>query len=195
VTEAAGANGRLNRDTAIPHPQNVAATFDSVATAEGSSDLGPDLGWGLLIATRAYGRLAEQAVADLPGGPRGYLVLMTAARGRPRSQLALARELGLDKTVMTHLLDELEQAGLTQRQPDPSDRRVRQILITGAGKKQLLSSHQRMTNTEHAFLAALSVAEAVAFRAFVERVARASQSSAAGPCSNEPCVGESSLPC
>ena len=71
------------------------------------SALDSDLGWALGAVFRAYVKSAEAAVADLPGGPRGYQVLAAAARDLPRSQLALAQQLGVDRTVMTYLLDDL----------------------------------------------------------------------------------------
>src|ERR1700754_1167367 len=73
---------------------------------------------------RSYLRAAEEALGGVPGAPRGYQVLSTAGRGEPRSQLALAQHLGVDRTVMTYLLDDLEGAGLVERRPDPSDRRA-----------------------------------------------------------------------
>ena len=71
-----------------------------------------DLGWALLAVLRTYRQLSEARLTDLPGGPRGYHVLATAALGDPPSQLAMARKLGVDRTVMTYLLDDLEAAGL-----------------------------------------------------------------------------------
>jgi DNA-binding MarR family transcriptional regulator len=146
------------------------------AVAADVGHTGPDLGWGLVTAARAFKGLAATAVdASLPGGARGYQVLQTAARGRPPSQLALARELGIDKTVMTYLLDELEEAGLIERRPDPNDRRARHIHLTDLGQRALLTSRKSISAAEDELLSALSVKEAEKFRDFVERIARASQ--------------------
>src|ERR1700728_3173079 len=86
--------------------------------------LDDDLGWALGVLFRAYSKAANSAFADVPGGPRGYQVLTAVARSDPRSQLELANHLGLDRTVMTYLLDDLERAGLIERRPDPADRRA-----------------------------------------------------------------------
>jgi len=145
------------------------------AVADGVGHAGPDLGWGLVTAARAFKGMAANAVAELPGAARGYQVLQTAARGRPPSQLALARELGIDKTVMTYLLDELEEAGLIERRPDPNDRRARHIHLTDLGQRALLASRQSISAAEDEFLETLATKEAEKFRDFVERVARASQ--------------------
>src|ERR1700735_1713517 len=101
--------------------------------------LADDLGWGLGTVFRAYVPAAHEAVADLPGGPRGYQVLSAAAQGAVGSQLALAQHLGVDRTVMTYLLDDLESANLIERRPDPADRRARRIVATDKGN-ELLSS-------------------------------------------------------
>jgi hypothetical protein len=73
--------------------------------------LAGDLGWGLGVVLRAYAKAARAAVADLPGGPRGYQILSAAAQGAVSSQLALAQHLGVDRTVMTYLLDDLDAPG------------------------------------------------------------------------------------
>ena len=36
-------------------------------------------------------------------------------------QARIAERLGLDRTVMTHLIDDLEEAGLVERRPDRAD--------------------------------------------------------------------------
>jgi DNA-binding MarR family transcriptional regulator len=67
-------------------------------------------------------------------------VLSAAAHGTVGSQLALALHLGVDRTVMTYLLDDLEAAGLIERRPDPADRRARQVVATRQGTKLLAAS-------------------------------------------------------
>src|SRR5262249_494845 len=83
-----------------------------------------DLGWALGVVFRRYAKAATAALDDVPGGPRGYQVLATTNSEGPKRQLDLAAQLGVDRTVMTYLLDDLEKAGLVQRRPDPADRRA-----------------------------------------------------------------------
>src|ERR1039458_1283363 len=97
--------------------------------------LSDDLGWALGVVFRGYLRASQDALSDLPGGPRGFQVLAAAARDQHGSQLALAHRLGVDRTVMTYLLDDLEAAGLIERRPDPADRRARRILATARGRE------------------------------------------------------------
>ena len=115
-------------------------------------------------------------MADLPGGLRGYLVLAAVAQGQPRSQLALAQQLAVDKTAMTYLLDELETAGLVTRRPDPADRRARQVAVTAKGSTVLEDFGRRLVEAEAKVLAPLSAAERKTLRELLGRVANSAQS-------------------
>jgi DNA-binding MarR family transcriptional regulator len=65
---------------------------------------------------------------------RTHSVLNAAMNGE-FSQIELARVVGLDKTTMVVTLDELEAAGLAERQQSKIDRRARVIAVTPKGKK------------------------------------------------------------
>ena len=135
-----------------------------------------DLGWALGVVFRAYAKAANVAFSELPGGPRGYQVLATAARGQPGSQLALARHLGVDRTVMTYLLDDLEKAGLIERRPDPQDRRARQVVATPSGHQRLDQLDRRLQAAELHVLGGLdSEADRRAFRALLFQLAAQAQ--------------------
>ena len=130
-----------------------------------------DLGWALGTVMRAHLRASREAMGALPGGPRGHQVLTAAARGEPSSQLALAQKLGVDRTVMTYLLDELEGAGLVTRRPDPSDRRARRVGITDAGRARLCELERRLRDAEENLLDPLDPAERSALRGLLHRLA------------------------
>jgi DNA-binding MarR family transcriptional regulator len=149
-----------------------AGSRDDAADPSGCEDaLADDLGWGLGMIFRAYVKAAHAAVADLPGGPRGYQVLSAAAQGTVASQLALAQHLGVDRTVMTYLLDALEAAGLIERRPDPADRRARRIVATEQGNQLLSSLNERLRAAEASLLAPLGSERRDAFRAEVRMLA------------------------
>ena len=135
-----------------------------------------DLGWAITTTGRAFQRWAGASVANLPGGQRAYLVLVTAATGHPRTQLALAGQLGIDKTAMTYLIDGLERAGLVERRLDPADRRARQVLVTAAGHTALAAAAARLAGIEGKLLAPLGPDEARQFRELLGRVAAATKS-------------------
>ncbi len=131
-----------------------------------------ELGWSLHRVATAFRQAAGGTVADLPGGARGYQVLVAAEAGPPSSQLALAQRLGIDRTAMTYLVDELETAGLVTRQPHPADRRVRHVAVTPVGRTALSSARRALHAAEDELLGALRPAEAAQLRALLVRVAR-----------------------
>ena len=150
----------------------IAGQPDEVGEVLGCEDaLVDDLGWGLGTIFRAYVKAAHAAVADLPGGPRGYQVLSAAAQGSVSSQLALAQHLGVDRTVMTYLLDDLEAADLIERRPDPADRRARQILATQKGDQLLTSLNDLLRAAEAHLLTPLDTDQRDSFRAQVRLLA------------------------
>jgi DNA-binding MarR family transcriptional regulator len=100
------------------------------------------VGEALARLTHAYAVRAKAVVADVPGGARGLHVLNVVAAGTASSQAALADHLGISRTTMTYLVDDLEGAGLVQRRPDPQDRRNRQVVATDRGR-QLLNQLNR----------------------------------------------------
>jgi DNA-binding MarR family transcriptional regulator len=131
-----------------------------------------DLGWALGAVFRSYVRVANTAMDELAGGPRGYQVLSAAAHDAQRSQLALAHHLGVDRTVMTYLIDALVAAGLVERQPDPADRRARRIVATRAGRAELRKLERRLRAAEDVVLAPLEPADREVLRGLLCRLAQ-----------------------
>ena len=139
--------------------------------AEVLPDLGHDFGWALRAVSLAFQTEAIAAVSHLPSGPRGYLVLLAASEGSGQSQLAIARRLGVDKTVMTYLVDALVDAGLILREADPTDRRVRQLVLTSTGRATLDTARAEIAAVETRLLSALSADDAERFRTLLAAVA------------------------
>jgi DNA-binding MarR family transcriptional regulator len=141
--------------------------------ADPCSGVGDDFGWSLGVVFKAVLKAANEAASDVPGGQRGYHVLIAAADGKSGTQLALAQQLGVDKTVMTYLLDDLERAGLIERQPDPADRRARRVVITDAGHELRLTLQRRMREVTDQVLCGIEPAERIAVRSALHRAAGA----------------------
>jgi DNA-binding MarR family transcriptional regulator len=77
----------------------------------------------------------------------------------------LAQRLGIDRTVMTYLLDDLEGADLIERRPDPADRRARRIVATHHGAELLTELDGRLRAVEAYVLAPLDQEARESFRA------------------------------
>ncbi|MFG3146485.1 MarR family winged helix-turn-helix transcriptional regulator [Streptomyces sp. M41(2017)] len=151
------------------------------STADEDITLDTDLGWAIRMVSSAFRRVAGESVAGLPGGPRGYLVLVALAAGEPPTQLALAQQVSLDRTVMTYLLDDLEAGELIERRPDPRDRRARQVVITDKGRDELARARRGLATAEGRLLADLDESDTAALRTLLTRVAHTAQSAALGP--------------
>jgi MarR family transcriptional regulator for hemolysin len=89
----------------------------------------------LLLATtsKAVGRAFNDSLAAEGGSIPIWLILNAIKGERRRSQLELARAVGIEGPTMTRHLDGLERAGLVERQRDPVDRRAVQVQLTRAG--------------------------------------------------------------
>ncbi|HEY8482030.1 MAG TPA: MarR family transcriptional regulator [Spirillospora sp.] len=138
----------------------------------GALRLEDEFGYAIGAIFRAHVKAVEAAVGDVPGGSRGYLVLAAAVQGEAGSQRALAERLGVDRTVMTYLLDDLERAGLVERRPDPSDRRNRHVVATEHGAKLLDELRVRVGLVEERMLDVLPEESRESFRAMLAAVAR-----------------------
>ncbi|MFD6800581.1 MarR family winged helix-turn-helix transcriptional regulator [Streptomyces cyaneofuscatus] len=161
----------------------MSASKSEKKPSDGSADLAldTDLGWAIRMVSTAFRRVATESVAELPGGARGYLVLVALAGGEPPTQLALAREVSLDRTVTTYLLDDLEAHELVTRRPDPRDRRARQVLITDTGRSRLDQVRQSLAAAEARLLTDLDAQDSAQLRTLLSRVAQTAQREAVTP--------------
>jgi DNA-binding MarR family transcriptional regulator len=86
-------------------------------------------------------------------------------------QGALADRLGVDRTVMTYLVDDLEKAGLVERRADPLDRRSRRLVATPLGQQRWAETERRLEEVEEQVLAPLVDSERETFRNLLQRLA------------------------
>src|ERR1041385_5469618 len=100
--------------------------------------------------------------------PRGHCVLYHALQGE-YTQSQLAALCCLDKTTMVFTMDELERAGLAERQLVSSDRRARIIRVTDAGR-ELVASAQSVVSELYADV--LGSLPASSRQAFVDALGR-----------------------
>ena len=137
------------------------------------SDADRDLGE---LFSRVTRRLvaAEQPILERHGLEMWPYVVLVALGRRPAStQLELARQIGYDKTRLITLLDELVEAGLVERRPDPSDRRARNVSLTTAGSERLAAARAEIRTMEESFLAGLGPASRRELRTILEGLAGA----------------------
>src|SRR4051794_32809627 len=100
-----------------------------MATVERTPDL------AFLFSTAAHSLHTELTarLEHIGLSPRDQCVLIKALEGE-QTQIRLAERCQLDKTTMVVTVDRLEQRGLVERRPSPTDRRARIIVVTEAGR-------------------------------------------------------------
>ncbi len=87
----------------------------------------------------------------------GLLNVIGAREGAIQQELGAA--MGIDRSTMVSLIDQLESAGLARRRPSARDRRAREIAITPKGRRVLERSRRMIAETEDEVLAGLTGAE------------------------------------
>jgi DNA-binding MarR family transcriptional regulator len=128
-----------------------------------AEDERPDLAAMLHPLVRELIAVELPILADHGVSMWGYSVL-TALDGTPvRTQAALAEAIGADKTRIIATLDELQDAGLITRTPDPDDRRVRLLSITPKGSRIRRAVRSDIRTRENQLLSALPAADRRAF--------------------------------
>lgn len=131
------------------------------------------LGYLLKHAQLNFSQSGARALESLNITGRQLAVLVVLDVAEPLSQLDAAKELGVDRTTMVALIDELEDKGLVERRRSPDDRRKNIVELTARGKQTLAEGERRHQETEKAFLAGagLTPLEADLFVRILKRLA------------------------
>ena len=87
----------------------------------------------------------------------GLLNVIGAREGAIQQELGSA--MGIDRSTMVSLVDQLESAGLAKRRPSATDRRAREVAITPKGRKLLQRARTMISETEEEVLAGLTAGE------------------------------------
>lgn len=173
---SANTDSKPSRTGAHPAPQpgtpgsSVPACFED------------DFGWLLAQCFRAHIAAMDCALTDLPHGHRGFQALSGAVHRSARNQAELAKQLGVDRTVMVYLIDDLERAGLVERVADPTDRRSKLIEATEAGRERLAATESAISAAESELLGALSTDEQQRLRAMLREIASRVSLGSENPC-------------
>ena len=85
------------------------------------------------MTSKAVGRAFNEALAAHGGSIPIWLILNGLKTEQRRTQLELARAIGIEGPTLTRHLDGLEHAGLVERRRDPVDRRAVQVQLTRTG--------------------------------------------------------------
>ena len=108
---------------------------------------GKPIGLQLAATSKAVGRAFNDRLAAAGGSLPTWLILNALRAGEPRTQLELARAVGIEGPTLTRHLDGLEDAGLVRRVRDGADRRAVRVEATMEGERL----HARLLKTVIAF--------------------------------------------
>lgn len=116
------------------------------------------LGYRLRLAQQAVFRDFQGSVGELGISPgrAGMLLLIDANPGLSQSRLAGA--IGLDRSTLVPILDDLERRGWVERRPGV-DRRTNGLTLTAAGGRFLAALRQRVLDHEKRVASRLNAAE------------------------------------
>jgi DNA-binding MarR family transcriptional regulator len=141
--------------------------------SDSESSLPGPRGVGFLLAqigAHTASRFGERLEA-LKLTPPQAGILGVLGRESGLSQQALADLLGMFPSRLVAVLDDMQRAGLVERRPHPSDRRVSALYPTPAGKKALQAVGRVAKQHETEICAALNPDEREMLEKFLVRIA------------------------
>jgi DNA-binding MarR family transcriptional regulator len=112
---------------------------------------------------------ADAALESLGLTVKGFGALVTLDERGPLAQHELGQGLGVDRTTMVGLVDDLEGRGYVARARNPSDRRAYVIELTRAGATAQRKGAERLAAVEREILSPLTAKER---RQFVDLLGR-----------------------
>jgi DNA-binding MarR family transcriptional regulator len=128
-----------------------------------------DLSLLLNQASHALAARLTAALERLEISVRSYCALAKAA-DEQLTQGQLAKAAWMDKTTMVVTLDELERRGLAERRHAPTDRRVRVVAVTDAGRAVLHEADSVVQQVYDEVLADVAPADRDAFLAVLDQL-------------------------
>ena len=155
----------------------MSATSHTSGTLTGVTTAAGEEAWRLLAELLMNGEMQARmrnACAAIGGPPSIVKTLIHLAPGEPVAMRDMAEHFGCDASYITELVDGLEEQGMAVRQPHPTDRRVRTVVLTDRGAEAREKVQQVMWAVPAVF-SALSAAEQRQLRDLVRKLVDADQ--------------------
>jgi MarR family transcriptional regulator, transcriptional regulator for hemolysin len=118
---------------------------------------------------RATHTRAADALETVGLTPALFALLNVIGAREGAIQQELGSAMGIDRSTMVALIDQLESAGLAKRRPSATDRRARQIEITPKGRRLLQHARRMVAQVEDEVLAGLTAEERRELEALLRR--------------------------
>src|SRR4051795_11655903 len=110
------------------------------------------------LGAHAHRRFAER-LTRLDLHPRHFGMLSHLAASEGQSQQALSIALGIHRSAVVALVDDLEHRGLAERRRDPKDRRAHTLYLTPSGRTVLADLERMAEERDAELLTALNASE------------------------------------
>jgi MarR family transcriptional regulator for hemolysin len=120
---------------------------------------GTPIGLQLANTSKAVGRAFNDRLAEAGGSVPVWLILSSLKSNERRTQLDLARAVGIEGPTLTRHLDGLEDSGIVRRVRDGSDRRAVRVELTADGERLFRTLRQAVVAFNRDLTAGLSETE------------------------------------
>jgi DNA-binding MarR family transcriptional regulator len=122
-----------------------------------------------LLFSGAAGVRLHNACDELGVAPGAFKLLLKLEPGAGIPMRDIADAFGYDASYVTSLADSLEQKGMVERRPHPSDRRVKMLAITSEGEHAKERAYKRLYEPPASF-STLSATEQRQLRDLLRKV-------------------------
>jgi DNA-binding MarR family transcriptional regulator len=114
-------------------------------------------------------------LVELPVGQMRMMRLLTTKAWTPSS---LGEELGLSVSAVTQMANRLDSIGFVDRIEDPSDRRVKHLMLTPLGREMMTRRQERRVHRLESVLSKMSEKRQIEFIVLLEELLEASAAAA-----------------
>jgi DNA-binding MarR family transcriptional regulator len=112
----------------------------------------------------------SRGLAPLGLNPPQFRVLNAVDAADGQSQQAIGEAIGAPASRMVAIVDELERNRLVERRPHPSDRRIRALHLTAAGRKLLARGREVAGEHEQALTEGMSAGDRKRLTALLQKL-------------------------
>ncbi len=115
-------------------------------------------------------RQFSERIAEVGLHPALFRVLNLVDADEGRSQHAIGEAIEVPPSRMVALVDELEQLGLVERRPHPTDRRVRTLYLTTKGRKTLAQGREIAAAHERDLTSGMPAADRKRLTGYLQKI-------------------------
>jgi MarR family transcriptional regulator for hemolysin len=131
---------------------------------------GTPIGLQLANTSKAVSRAFNDRLADAGGSIPVWLILNSLKSNERRTQLDLARAVGIEGPTLTRHLDGLEESGIVRRVRDGSDRRAVRVELTADGERLFQTLRQAVIAFNRELIAGVTETELERMRKTLARL-------------------------